>query len=155
MKPEQLVNPTAKFAVTISALLVGSCASTFTPTATEMNDALRNLTGQDGRACVRQRDINGFGALNDTVLSVSDKFRGHYLMVTRFRCPGMETASAALFEGAFTEFCGQRDAITTRDGRCPIQSVFEFDNRQAAFDAHEQAEAAIRARREAEAAREN
>ena len=44
----------------------------------------------------RQRDIDGFGALSDSVLSVSSKFRNHYLLVTLYRCPEMELSSAAL-----------------------------------------------------------
>jgi hypothetical protein len=143
------VNRPKPIAVLLAALLLASCASTYTPTPAEMNDALAGITGQNGRACVRQRDIDGFGALSDSVLSVSDKFRGHYLMVTSYRCPGMEIATAALFEGAFTEFCGQRDSIKTRDGRCPIRSVFDFESRQAAFDAHDRAEQVIQKRREA------
>ena len=135
--------------LSFAALAVTGCASTaYQPNPAEINSALRQITGQDGRACVRQRDIDGFGALSDTVLSVSDKFRGHYLMITRYSCPGMEVASRALFEGAFTEFCGQRDSITTRGGRCPILSVYTFENRDAAFEAHDQAIEAARTRRD-------
>ena len=137
-----------RFATTIVpllTLLLTGCASTgHTPTAQEMDAALMAITGQNGRACIRQRDIHGFGTLNDSLVSVSDKFRGHYLMVTRYRCPAMESSTAALFEGAFTEFCGQRDSIKTAQGRCPIQSIFEFENRDAAFAAFDEAKEKIR-----------
>ena len=134
--------------LTLATLAISGCATTaYQPTPAEMNSALRDITGQDGRACVRQRDIDGYGTLSDTVLSVSDKFRGHYLMITRYSCPGMEVAPRALFEGAFTEFCGQRDSITTRGGRCPILSVYTFENRDAAFAAHDSALETVRAGR--------
>ncbi len=132
------------------ALALAACATTaYTPTPVEMNTALRDITGQDGRHCIRQGDIDGYAALSDTVLSVSDKFRGHYLMITRYSCPGMEVASRALFEGAFTEFCGQRDSITTGGGRCPILSIYSFENRNAAFAAHDQALETVRKHKDA------
>ena len=128
-----------------------ACSTTsFNPMPNEMNRALQEITGQDGRACVRVRDIAGFGALNDSTISVSDKFRGHYLMVTMHRCPNLEAAPAAAFAGAFTEFCGRRDSVYTRGGgRCPVQGVFEFENRDAAFAAIDRAEAMIRAQQKA------
>lgn len=131
-------------------VLLAACATTaYLPTPQEMDKALAEITGQNGRACVRQSHINGFGSLSDAVLSVSDTFRKHYLMVARYRCPGFNSAPRAAFEGAFTEFCGQRDSIATREGRCPIQSVYTFEDRQAAFDAHDKAEEMIRVSRKA------
>ena len=130
--------------------LAMACSSTaFTPTSNEMNTALTEISGQDGRACFRVRDISGFGTLNDTTVSVSDKFRGHYLLVTSHRCPELETSTRAAFKGAFTEFCGRRDALFSRGGRCPVRSVFTFENRQAAFDAYDRAKSQIRQQREA------
>lgn len=130
------------------ALLAGCATTAYTPTPQEVDKALAEITGQNGRACLRLADINGFASLNDSVVSVSDKFRGHYLMVALYRCPGLEYTTLAAFKGAFTEFCGRRDAIATRQGRCPIQSVYTFENRQAAFDAHDRAEEVIRLNRE-------
>ena len=135
-------------AISLIALLSACASAGVNPSPREVNAALTEITDQNGRACVRQRDINGFAALSDSLVSVSDRTREHYLMVTRFRCPDMELAPVALFEGAFTEFCGQRDSITTRGGRCPVQSVFEFENRDAAFAALDQAEEMIARSRE-------
>ncbi len=132
------------------ALLLGACATSGNapPSPQEIDAALAEITGQNSRACVRQIDISGYAALNDSVVSVSAKFRKHYLMVTMYRCPAMESGAHALFEGAFTEFCGGgRDSIATAGGRCPIQSVYEFENRQEAFDAHDKAEARVEAAR--------
>lgn len=132
--------------------LLAACSTTsYSPMPSEMNSALQEITGQDGRACMRVRDISGFGTINDTTISVSDRFRGHYLMVSMHRCPDLATSTAAAFQGAFTEFCGRRDALFTRSGgRCPIQSVFEFENRDEAFAALDKAEEMIRAQRETE-----
>ena len=132
--------------------LLAACSTTaYSPMPSEMNSALQEITGQDGRACVRIRDISGFGTTNATTISVSDRFRGHYLMVTMHRCPDMGTTTAAAFKGAFTEFCGRRDSLFTRaGGRCPVQSVFEFENRDEAFAALDRAEEMIDRQREAE-----
>ena len=97
---------------------------------------------------MRVSDSSGYGILNDSVLSVSSKFRKHYLLVTLFRCPEMEISSAALFKGSFTELCGGgRDSVIAGNRRCPVQGVFEFENREAAFAAYDRAIERIRADR--------
>jgi hypothetical protein len=71
-------------------------------------------------------------------------------MVTMHRCPAIESGARLVFKGAFTDFCGGgRDSVHGGNGRCPVQSVFEFDDRDAAFAAHDQAEEMIRKQREA------
>ncbi|MBT8041251.1 MAG: hypothetical protein HKO85_09525 [Xanthomonadales bacterium] len=142
--------PALSLVLLLAALLSSCVATRYAPTPQEMDSALKNITGQNGQACIRQRDIAGFGTLSDSVVSVSDKFRGHFLLVTRLRCPGLETSRAALFEGSFTEFCGRRDFVNTREGRCPIQSIFEFETRAEASAAHDRAEESIRLARDAE-----
>lgn len=129
--------------------LFAACSSTtFVPTPSEMNTAMREITGQNGRACVRIRDIQGYGALSDSVISVSSNFRKQYIMVTMHRCPAIESGAHMAFKGAFTDFCGGgRDSVHAGDGRCPVQSVYEFDDRDAAFAAHDKAEEMIRKQR--------
>jgi hypothetical protein len=135
------------------ALLAGCSAATVQPMPRDMLQALSTVTGQDGRACIRVDDIAGYGALNDSVLSVSNRFRKHFLLVTLYRCPEMETSSRALFKGAFTELCGGgRDAVVAGAQRCPVQGVFEFEDRQAAFEAYDAAIETLNAQRD-EAAR--
>jgi hypothetical protein len=130
--------------IVFSMLTACSTTSDRNVTAAEMDNALRQATGQNGRTCVWVSDIMGFGVLSDSVISVSERRRNHYLMVTLQRCPGMQTASLAMFHGAFSEFCGGgRDSLTTRDSQCPVRSVFEFEDRQAAFDAYDQALSSI------------
>ena len=133
------------------SLLAGCHSAPYQPMPQEMTRALSETTGQNGRECMRVSDIAGYGTLNDSVLSVSSKFRNHYLLVTLFRCPEMELSSAALFKGSFTEFCGGgRDAVLAGNRRCPVQGVFEFENREAAFAAYDAAIERLRDRRETE-----
>ena len=136
----------------LTLMLIGGCSSApYQPLPQDMSRALSATTGQNGRACMRVSDIAGYGTLNDSVLSVSSKFRNHYLLVTLYRCPEMELSSAALFKGSFTEFCGGgRDAVLAGKRRCPIQGVFEFENREAAVAAYDQAVERIRSERSAE-----
>jgi hypothetical protein len=116
-----------------------------------MLGALGEVTGTNGRECLRVADISGYGTLNDSVLSVSSKFRTHYLLVTLYRCPEMELSPRALFKGAFTELCGGgRDFVVAGSRRCTIQGVYEFENRQAAFEAYDAAIDRIGKSREAE-----
>lgn len=133
-------------------LLAGCATPSYQPLPREMFDALSEVTGQNGRECMRVDDISGYGTLNDSVLSVSSKFRNHYLLVTLHRCPEMEISSTALFKGSFTEFCGGgRDAVLAGKRRCPIQGVFKFQNREDAFTAYDRAIEGIRGRKNADA----
>lgn len=136
--------------IALLAALTACSTTSLRPTPAEMNDALLSITEQNGRACVRVADIAGFGDLSDNLISVSNRFRNHYLMVTAYNCFNMASTPAAAFQGAFTEFCGGgRDSIFTREGRCLVRSVFEFENREAAFEAHNEALEHIEAQRKA------
>jgi hypothetical protein len=134
--------------VAVASLLLSACAASHTPPSTGLDSALRDITGQNGRACVRVSDISGYGALDDSMVSVSSKFRKHYLMITRFRCPELATSLGAAFSGRFIEFCGGRDSILAGGRSCPILSVFEFESREAAFEAMDAAEQKTGAKRE-------
>ena len=146
MKPRTTARPVALLCLLIA--LAGCATPAYQPLPQEMSRALTAATGQDGRGCMRVNDIAGYGTLNDSVLSVSNKFRKHYLLVTLYRCPEMELSPTALFRGSFTEFCGGgRDAVLAGNRRCPVQAVFEFEDREAAFAAYDQAVERIRAQR--------
>ena len=138
------MKPRAFFKGSVFVFLLAACSATSVPTSSELSTTLMDITGQDGRACVRVQDISGYGVLNDSTVSVSSKFRRHYLMVTAYRCSEMQTAFGAAFKGSFTEFCGRRDSIVSGGQRCPIQAVFEFDDRESAFDAFDEAESRFR-----------
>ena len=63
--------------------------------------------------------------------------------------PAIESSPVLAFKGAFSDFCGGgRDSVQAGEGRCPVQSVFEFENRKAAFAAHDKAEELIAERRQ-------
>ena len=124
------------------ASLVAGCGTTPTkqPEPRAIDEALREVTGQNGRTCVYIRDIRGYGTLSDSVLSVSARQRKQYLMVTLYRCPSMQDNAGAAFWGAYTEFCGGgRDSVQAGARPCPVRSVFEFESRDDAFAAHDQA----------------
>ena len=142
------MTPLKRFTGFIFTVLLAACSTTSVPTSSELNTALMDITGEDGRACVRVQDISGYGVLNDSTVSVSSKFRKHYLMVTAYRCSELQTALGAAFKGSFTEFCGRRDSIVSGGQRCPVQGVFEFENREAAFRAFDEAENRIDSSRE-------
>lgn len=128
--------------LTCMAVLVAACNSTPTkqPEPREIDEALKQVTEQNGRDCLYVRDILGFGALSDSVLSVSGKFKKHYLMVTLYRCPSIQYGGGAAFWGAFSEFCGGgRNSVQSRDKPCPVKSVFSFESRDEAFAAHDKA----------------
>lgn len=143
----KLTRPITSF---LLPLLLAACATSgqVSPTPQEMNTTLKNLTEQNGRACIRVRDISGYASLSDSVISVSSNFRSQFLVITSFRCPAIESSMGALFEGSFSEFCGGgRDFVATSNGRCPILSIYEFDGRDAAFKTYDQAEELITAAR--------
>ncbi len=134
-----------RFHLTLAAVavsLVAACGTTPSrqPEPRAIDDALKEVTGQNGRECVYVRDIMGYGALSDSVLSVSAKFKKHYLMITLFRCPSMQYGGGAAFWGSFSEFCGGgNNSVQSGDKPCPVKSVFEFDSRDDAFAAHDKA----------------
>lgn len=119
----------------LSAALVTACAST--SDVPSVANLLGNATEQDGRACVRTRDIQGYGILENDVLSVNAR-HGYYLMTLLPGCVDIRGSMAVAFGGDFYEVCGQSmDRITTESGQCSIGQVYEFENREAAFAIYE------------------
>lgn len=137
--------------VVLLLLAVAGCGSTrinYEPSA--MDEQLRDLTGQNGRTCLYANRITGYGAISESVLNVSTTQRKQYLMVMIYRCPDLEQSPAAVFAGAFGELCGGgRDRVGLPGKPCPIRSIYEFESRDAAFEALEQAEANIQQQQEA------
>lgn len=128
-----------------AALLTISACAINSRNLPDFDDVLRANTQQDGRACFRQSNISGWGALEDNVISVSmNTNREYYLVTTAFRCDSFLTSFQAQFEGASYEVCGGgANKIRTRSEVCPIKSVFKFDSRESAFDEYEKAESNI------------
>ena len=100
-----------------------------------ISDTLREATSQNGRACVRTSDIRGYGVQDDVVNIDADS--DYYIVTVHPGCLDLQTSMAVMFSGGFSEICGGRiDKIITQDNECSINQIFEFDNRDAAFEAY-------------------
>ena len=106
------------------------------------DNLLKAQTEQDGRACVRQHNIRGFGMLEDDVMSVSASGKNRfYLITTLYQCQSLQTSFSAGFKGDVFELCGgSLDKILTAEESCPIRSIFEFESREEAFASFEKAD---------------
>lgn len=103
-----------------------------------ISDTLRETTGQNGRACVRTSDIRGYGVQGDVINIDSDT--DYYIATVHPGCLDLQTSMGIMFSGGFSEICGGRiDKIITRDNECSINHIFQFKNRDAAFEAYEKA----------------
>ena len=102
---------------------------------------LKTQTEQNGRACIRESDIRGYGVLDDSVVSIDARGRKeYYLLTTTYQCNSLMTSGSAAFVGGFSELCGGgRDNIFTGDDSCPIKSIFKFESRAQAFAAFDEA----------------
>lgn len=119
------------------ALLTG--CGTFSSSSPQFHQVLRDTAGQNGRACVRQSDIRGYGVLERDVVSIDGR-RNYYLATLQPGCNALSTSPRALFEGRFSEVCGGgRSRLKVGGDTCTFRQIFEFDNRDAAFEAHQQA----------------
>ncbi|MFT2091103.1 DUF6491 family protein [Paraglaciecola sp. 2405UD69-4] len=130
--------------VLLGAVSLVSCSS-LNVDLPSYDEVLRTETEQDGRACVRQRNISGYGTLDDDVISISSSGKKRYYLATTFmNCNSLLTSFRAGFKGDFFEVCGGRnDKIITSDEACPIRSIFEFDTKDQAMDAFNHAEKTI------------
>lgn len=118
-----------------------SCSS-LSVTLPSYDELLRAQTKQDGRACVRQHNISGYGLLGDDVVSINATGKKrYYLATTLFQCHSLQTSFRAGFKGDFFELCGgSRDKILTSEESCPIKSIFEFGSRKEAFETFDKIE---------------
>lgn len=117
--------------VAASATVLSGCATTDLPSMSEM---LRDATEQDGRACVREPDIDGYGVLENNVISI-DGGQDYYLATVLPGCNNLATSIGVVFADNFGEICGQRgDELYTDEDSCQIHQVFEFDDREEAFE---------------------
>lgn len=127
--------------VFIALLTLVSCSS-LDINLPSYDNLLKAQTEQDGRVCLRQRNIRGYGMLNNDVISINASGKSqYYLVTTLFRCQSLQTSFSAGFKGDFFELCGGgRDKILTSEGSCPIKSIFEFGSREEAFVSFEKAD---------------
>lgn len=117
--------------------LLSACATqNETPT---LSSVLATEAVQNGRACVRQSDIRGYGVPEDRVVSIDGRNK-YYLATVLPGCIDLATSARAFFGGDFFEVCGQTgDKIVTRDEQCTINQIFEFEDRDEAFETLEKA----------------
>ncbi|GLR69220.1 DUF6491 family protein [Agaribacter marinus] len=119
-----------------ASILLSACVST-EPPLPKYDELLKAETQQDGRACIQQRNIRGFGVLEDNVISIDAVGKkDYYLITTIYQCNSLQTDFRAGFKGSFTQLCGGgRDRVITSEESCPIRSIFEFESREEAFSA--------------------
>ncbi len=130
-------------------LLVTACSGTGErkPRPPSMDEMLGQVTEQNGRACIRTNDIDGYAPLSDDMVSVSARGKKHYLVTTMFRCASLGSSFNVGFSGKFSEICGRgQGELITREETCPIMHIYEFPSRDDAFASLQAAEA----RREAQ-----
>jgi hypothetical protein len=131
-----------KYCITTTAFFILASCSSLDVNIPSYDELLKAETEQNGRACVRQHNIRGYGILEDDVISIDARGRNRYYLLTTFlRCNSLQTSFSAGFKGDFSELCGGgRDKIITSEESCSIKSIFEFESRQDAFAAFEKAE---------------
>jgi len=106
------------------------------------DELLRAQTQQDGRSCIRQHNIRGYGMFDDDVISISASGKNRYYLITTWlKCHSLQTSFSAGFKGDFSELCGGgRDKILTSEESCPIKSIFEFESKEEAVATFEKVE---------------
>ena len=124
------------FFIMAATLSLAGCSTTESTKLPKVGDLLAQSSGQDGRACVRQSEIESFGSSGE-VITINGRGKQYYLATTVFRCHGLDLSAKALFQGSFNEVCGGgRSNFVTRDGGpCPIAQIFEYSSREDAFQA--------------------
>lgn len=131
----------------LAVALLAGCSTTEGETP-RFQQVLKDTTGQDGRACVQEKDIRGYGVLDYDVVSIDGR-RNYYLATLLPGCHDVGTSPRAAFEERFTEVCGGgMHKMYTSGDHCTIRHLFEFESREAAFEAHEKAVEAYKEARE-------
>ena len=131
-----------RLASILALAVLAGCSTTPMP---NISTTLLDTTGQDGRACVDTSDIRGYGVLEQDVISI-DARNNYYLATVLPGCNNLEVSARAMFSSRFYEVCGGgMDHVRTGGDNCTIRNMFEFENREEAFAAHDAAIAARKA----------
>lgn len=124
---------------TVALAVLTSACSTTGESVPSLADTLHDVSGQNGRACVDKGDIQGYGVLDDNIISIDGR-REYYLATVLPGCLDLVTSIGVAFKGGFGEVCGRTsDSVMTNDSHCTINRMYEFDNRDDAFAAYNQA----------------
>lgn len=122
----------AVLGVATSVTVLSGCATTDLPSMSEM---LSDVTEQSGRACVRESDIDGYGVLENNVISI-DAGDDYYLATVSPECDNLASSGSGQFGDNFGEICGKGSVeLSGARDACEIHQVFEFENREEAFAA--------------------
>jgi hypothetical protein len=121
--------------ITALAAAVSACTTTEeVPSAAKL---LQEVTGQNGRACIQKDDIQGYGVLEDDIISI-DATRGYYLATVLPGCQDLQTSIGIILTGDFNEVCGQSlDEVVTNEDYCTINQMYRFDSREEAFNTYQ------------------
>lgn len=120
------------------AVLTSACTTTGGEVPS-MAEALSEITGQNGRACVDKADIQGYGVLEEDIISI-DSQQDYYLATVLPGCTDLVTSIGVAFQGGFGEICGQTsDSVITNENTCTINQMYEFESRDEAFEAYNEA----------------
>lgn len=121
--------------VIVTVIALASCVSN-SKSVPKITELLSNATGQDGRACVRVSDIQGYGVQKDQVVMI-DAIRDYYIATVHPGCFDLGTSMRVAFKGDFDQVCGKRmDKIITGDGDCTLSQMFKFKTREEAFEVY-------------------
>lgn len=130
--------------VLLPLLCFTACCFTACATGPDIPSAAEILsknTGQDGSACLRINEIRHYGVSGDEFIFI-DGTRGYYIATADPGCPDLATTPNIAFVGHLNKLCGIRmDKIFTRNNQCTIREIFEFQNRDEAASAYENATA--------------
>jgi hypothetical protein len=138
-----------KLCATAPLLAALSACTTTGESVPSFYDVLAETAGQNGRACIRHSDIRGYGVLDHDVISIDGR-RNYYLATVMPGCNALDTSPSALFEERFSEVCGGgMHKVYAGGDHCTIRQMYEFENREAAFEAHRNAVERYDALREA------
>lgn len=116
-----------------------SALSVFTlaPTALAHDDASHAAGAQEAEEaprCVRLRNINGYSVLDREHVVLKGGVNHHYLVTTSHSCPGLNAGvRLATSFGQNARLCPPIvEYLTTRDGRCFIDTVESVESVEAA-----------------------
>ena len=122
------------YVVGLLSVFLIACSSTDKFPQKQVDASLRELTGQDGKACLKNRDIRGYGVLSNSAISI-DGGRKYYIATVRPGCLNLQTSFRVAFEKRFDEVCGGGlHKLFPGDGEnCIIRAIYEFNDRASAL----------------------
>ena len=126
-------------------VLLAACGTTpedeQEPKVPSLDEMLAQMTEQNGKACIRVRDIENHRAVDDGVISVSTRRGDHYLLTTAFSCRFLGSSSGTLVSDSWGTLCRGSGTVVDHEISCPVRHIYEFPSREAAMMALKSAQA--------------